>query len=68
METMLLKDTPEMQVILNKGILEKRFSVTVINKKTRKQRTYKNRRLIIDLIARCIKESDQNVQSISING
>ena len=67
METMLLKDTPEMQVILNKGILEKRFSVTVINKKTRKQRTYKNRRLIIDLIARCIKESDQNVQSISIN-
>nr|DAQ83110.1 MAG TPA: hypothetical protein [Caudoviricetes sp.] len=58
METMLLKDTPEMQVILNKGILEKRFSVTVINKKTRKQRTYKNRRLIIDLIARCIKESD----------
>ena len=58
METMLLKDIPEMQVILNKGILEKRFSVTVINKKTRKQRTYKNRRLIIDLIARCIKESD----------
>ena len=58
METMLLKDTPEMQVILNKGILEKSFSVTVINKKTRKQRTYKNRRLIIDLIARCIKESD----------
>lgn len=58
METMLLKDTPEMQVILNKGILEKRFSVTVINKKTRKQKTYKNRRLIIDLIARCIKESD----------
>lgn len=58
METMLLKDTPEMQVILNKGILEKRFSVTVINKKTRKQRTYKNRKLIIDLIARCIKESD----------
>lgn len=58
METMLLKDTPEMQVILNKGILEKRFSVTVINKKTRKQRTYKNKRLIIDLIARCIKESD----------
>lgn len=41
METMLLKDTPEKQVILNKGFLEKRFSVTVINKKTRKQRTYK---------------------------
>lgn len=58
METMLLKDTPEMQVILNKGILEKRFSVTVINKKTRIQRTYNNRGLIIDLITRCIKESD----------
>ena len=26
-ETILLKDTPEMQVILNKDILEKNFSV-----------------------------------------
>lgn len=57
-KTMLLKDTPEKQVILNQGILEKRFSVTVVNKKTRKQRTYRNRKLMIDLIARCIKESD----------
>lgn len=57
-ETMLLKDTPETQVVLNKGILEKRFSITVINKKTRKQRTYRNRELMINLIARCIKESD----------
>lgn len=66
METMLLKDTPEMQVVLNKGILEKRFSVTVINKKTRKQRTYRNTKFIIDLIARCIKESDSNVQATNI--
>lgn len=66
METMLLKDTPEMQVVLNKGILEKCFSVTVINKKTRKQRTYRNRKLVVDLIARCIKESDQNVQATNI--
>lgn len=58
METMLIKDTTEMQVVLNKGILEKRFSVTVINKKTRKQRTYRNKKLMIDLINRCIRESD----------
>lgn len=58
METMLLKDTPEMQVILNKEILEKCFSVTVINKKTRKQRTYKNRKLMLGLINKYIKESD----------
>lgn len=58
METMLIKDTPEMQVVLNKGILEKRFSVTVINKKTRKQRIYRNKKLMIDLINRCIRESD----------
>ena len=50
METMLLKDNSEMQVILNKGLLNKYFSVTVINKKTRKQRTYKNKKLMVDLI------------------
>ena len=54
-ETILLKDTPEMQVILNKDILEKNFSVTVINKKTRKQRTYKDKKLILALIDKCIK-------------
>ena len=58
METMLLKDNSEMQVILNKGLLNKYFSVTVINKKTRKQRTYKNKKLMIDLISKCIRESD----------
>lgn len=57
-ETMLLKDTPEIQVILNKGILEKRFSVTVINKKTRNQRIYKDKKLMLGLINKCIKESD----------
>ncbi len=54
-ETILLKDTPEMQVILNKDILEKNFSVTVINKKTRKQRTYKDKKLMLALIDKCIK-------------
>lgn len=43
---MLLKDTAEMQVILNKDILEKNFSVTVINK----QKTYKDKKS--DLIIR----------------
>lgn len=58
METMLLKDDSEIQVILNRGLLIKYYSVTVINKKTRKQRTYKNKRLMIGLINRCIRESD----------
>lgn len=55
-ETMLLKDTAEMQVILNKDILEKNFSVTVINKQTRKQKTYKDKKIMSDLIIRCIGE------------
>lgn len=55
-ETMSLKDDPEIQVILNKGILEKNFSVTVINKKTWKQRTYKDKKLMLALINKCIKE------------
>lgn len=49
---MLLKDTAEMQVILNKDILEKNFSVTVINKQTRKQKTYKDKKIMSDLIIR----------------
>lgn len=57
-ETMLLKDDSEMQIILNRGLLIKHFSVMVINKKTRKQRTYRNKKLMIGLINRCIKESD----------
>ena len=57
-ETMLLKDDSEIQVILNRGLLIKHYSVTVINKKTRKQRTYRNKKLMIGLINRCIKESD----------
>lgn len=55
-ETMLLKDTAEMQVILNKDVLEKKFSVTVINKQTSKQKTYKDKKIMSDLIIRCIGE------------
>ena len=53
-ETMLLKDTAEMQVILNKDVLEKKFSVTVINKQTCKQKTYKDKKIMSDLIIRFI--------------
>ena len=55
-ETMLLKDTAEMQVILNKDVLEKKFSETVINKQTCKQKTYKDKKIMSDLIIRCIGE------------
>lgn len=55
-ETMLLKDTAEMQVILNKDVLEKKFSVTVINKQICKQKTYKDKKIMSDLIIRCIGE------------
>ena len=55
-ETILLKDTAEMQVILNKDVLEKKFSVTVINKQTCKQKTYKDKKIMSDLIIRCIGE------------
>lgn len=58
METMLLKDTSEIQITLNKGLLDKHFSVTVINKRIRKQRTYKDKKIMLNLISECIKESD----------
>lgn len=54
-ETMMLKDNSEMQVILNKDILDKAFSVTVINKKTRKRITYRNKKIMLNLISNCIK-------------
>lgn len=54
-ETMMLKDNSEMQVILNKDILDKTFSVTVINKKTRKRITYRNKKIMLNLINNCIK-------------
>ena len=54
-ETMMLKDNSKMQVILNKGILDKAFSLTVINKKTRKRITYRNKKIMLNLIGNCIK-------------
>ena len=58
-ETMVLKDNSEMQVILNKGILDKAFSVKVINKKTRKRITYRNKKIMLNLISKCIRESNE---------
>ena len=37
-------------------IKEKKFSVTVINKQTCKQKTYKDKKIMSDLIIRCIGE------------
>lgn len=54
-ETMVLKDNSEIQIILNKGILDKTFSVTVINKKIRKRITYRNKKIMLNLISNCIK-------------
>lgn len=54
-ETMMLKDNSKMQVILNKDILDKTFSVTAINKKTRKRITYRNKKIMLNLINNCIK-------------
>ena len=39
-ETMILKDDAEKQIVLNRGLLIKTFSVSVYNKKTRKERVY----------------------------
>ena len=58
-EIMVLKDNSEMQVILNKGILDKAFSVTVINKKTRKRITYRNKKIMLNLIGNCIKANNE---------
>ena len=57
-ETMMLKDDAIMQVLLNKDILKKHFSVTVINKQTRKKQEYKNKKLMNALIIRCIEEDN----------
>ena len=58
-ETMVLKDNSEMQVILNKGILDKAFSVTVIIKKTRKRISYRNKKIMLNLIGNCIKANNE---------
>ena len=53
-ETMILKDDAEKQIVLNRGLLIKTFSVSVYNKKTRKERVYRNKRIMYKLIKECI--------------
>lgn len=53
-ETMILKDDVEKQIVLNRGLLIKTFSVSVYNKKTRKERVYRNKRIMYKLIKECI--------------
>lgn len=52
--TMLLKDTNGKQIVLNQNPLTKEISVTVIDKKTRKRREYRNKQIICKLFAECI--------------
>lgn len=51
---MLLKDENGKQIVLNQNPLTKEISVTVIDKKTRKRRTYRNKKMICKLFADCI--------------
>ena len=51
---MLLKDTNGKQIVLNQNPLTKEISVTVIDKKTRKRREYRNKQIIYKLFAECI--------------
>ena len=52
--TMLLKDENGKQIVLNQNPLTKELSITVINKVTRKRRTYRNKKMIYKLFAECI--------------
>lgn len=54
--TMLLKDTNGKQIVLNQNPLTKEISVTVIDKKTQKRRTYRNKKMICKLFTECVKE------------
>lgn len=53
---MLLKDTNGKQIVLNQNLLTKELSITVIDKTTRKQKTYRNKQMICKLFSDCIKE------------
>lgn len=52
--SMLLKDADGKQIVLNQNPLTKDISITVIDKATQKHRTYKNKRMIRKLFAKCI--------------
>lgn len=52
--TMLLKDENAKQIVLDQNPLTKELSITVIDKKTRKRREYRNKQIICKLFAECI--------------
>lgn len=54
--TMLLKDENGKQTVLNQNPLRKELSITVIDKVTRKCRTYRNKKMICKLFTECVKE------------
>jgi Fe-S-cluster containining protein len=54
--TMLLKDENGKQTVLNQNPLTKELSITVIDKVTRKCRTYRNKKMICKLFTECVKE------------
>jgi len=51
---MLLKDENGKQIVFNQNPLTKELSITVIDKITRKRRTYRNKKMICRLFADCI--------------
>lgn len=53
---MLLKDENGKQIVLNQNPLTKELSITVIDKETRKCRTYRNKKMICKLFTECVKE------------
>ena len=54
--TMLLKDENGKQTVLNQNPLTKELSITVIDKVTRKCRTYRNKKMICTLFTEWVKE------------
>lgn len=54
MLAMLLKDEDGKQIILNQNPLTKEMSITVIDKKTQKQKIYKDKHLVTRLFEQCL--------------
>lgn len=51
---MLLKDANGKQIVLNQNPLTKEITITVIDKKTQKQKIYKDKRLVARLFEQCL--------------
>lgn len=51
---MLLKDANGKQIVLNQNPLTKEITITVIDKKTQKQKIYKDKHLVTRLFEQCL--------------